>query len=155
MREKVEALKALWTQDEASYQGKFVSFDRVWSSPKPVQKPHPPILAGFHSENGLKRVVKYCDGWMPLYNVVDDIPKAFADLRQQMEAAGRDPASLRLSVWTTPGVNPDEAKLEKLRLAGVERVVLFAQVAGRDKVLPFLDQYAKLIPQMAGARAAA
>jgi probable F420-dependent oxidoreductase len=148
LREKVEALKALWTEDEASYSGKYINFDRVWSYPKPEQKPHPPILAGFYSELGLKRVVRYCDGWMPLDAVVEDIPTSFAKLRKQMEEAGRDPSTLDLSIWTTPGVHPDEAKLEQLKAAGVQRVVLFAPVVGSDGVLPFLDRYAKMIDKL-------
>ncbi|NNL86005.1 MAG: LLM class F420-dependent oxidoreductase [Myxococcales bacterium] len=149
LREKVEALKALWTEAEASYHGKYVSFDPVWSYPKPLQKPHPPVLAGFFSELGKKRVVRYCDGWMPLQDMVDDIPGAFAGLRKQMEEAGRDPASLDLSIWTTPGVDPSVERLDELKTAGVERVVLFAPVAGEDVILPFLDRYAELIPKLA------
>ena len=149
LREKVEALKALWTEDEAAYHGKYVSFDPVWSYPKPVQKPHPPILAGFFTELGRKRVVRYCDGWMPLDAMVEDIPAAFADLKRQMSEAGRDPESLDLSIWTTPGVNPDVEKLDQLHAAGVQRVVLFAPVAGSDVVLPFLDRYAEMIPKFA------
>ncbi|MCH2409576.1 LLM class F420-dependent oxidoreductase [Myxococcota bacterium] len=147
LREKIEALKALWTEDEAAYQGKYVSFDPVWSFPKPVQKPHPPILAGFFSELGQKRVVRYCDGWMPLEAMVEDIPAPFSGLRQQMEDAGREQETLDLSIWTTTIINPDVEKLDQLCSAGVQRVVIFSPVAGPETVLPFLDHYAELIPK--------
>jgi probable F420-dependent oxidoreductase len=151
LREKVEALKVLWTEDESTYEGRHVSFDRVWSYPKPVQKPHPPILGGFFNEAGRKRVVRYCDGWMPNFDAMEDtdVPTAFANLRQQMEEAGRDPASLSLGIWTSPDEKPGEAKLQDLKAAGVQRVVLFAPVEGSDKVLPFLDHFAELVPKLA------
>jgi probable F420-dependent oxidoreductase len=149
LREKVEALKALWTQDEASYEGKYVSFDRVWSYPKPLQAPHPPVLAGFYSEHGRKRVARYCDGWMPLDAVIDDIPSAVADVQRLMEEQGRDPSTLDLSIWTTPGIDPDESKFAELQEAGVQRVVVFAPVANSDVVLPFLDRYAKIVSKFA------
>ena len=151
LREKVEALKTLWIDDESTYEGRHVSFDRVWLYPKPVQKPHPPILGGFFSEAGRRRVVKYCDGWMPNFDAMEDadVRTAFANLRQQMEQAGRDPASLSLGMWTAPDEEPSEAKLQDLKAAGVQRVILFAPVEGSNKVLPFLDRFAELIPKLA------
>jgi probable F420-dependent oxidoreductase len=65
LRERVLALKAIWTQDEPSFHGEFVNFDRLWSYPKPVQKPHPPIIMGSVKPQGLQRIVDYCDGWCP------------------------------------------------------------------------------------------
>ncbi len=151
LREKVEALKTLWMDDESTYNGRHVSFDRVWLYPKPIQKPHPPILGGFFSDAGRKRVVRYCDGWMPNFAAMadPDIAKAFAGLRQQMEEAGRDPESLDLGMWALPDEMPDEAKLQYFKEAGVQRVILFAPIAGSEKVLPFLDHYAEIIPKLA------
>jgi probable F420-dependent oxidoreductase len=77
LRERVEAMKKIWSEDAAEYHGRYVSFDPVWSWPKPVQRPHPPILLGGHSPQVLQRVVDYCDGWMPIEvraaNVIQDI----------------------------------------------------------------------------------
>src|SRR4051794_27554494 len=70
MRERVEAIKAIWSQDEASYDGEFVSFERIWCWPKPVQKPHPPIVVGGNGPTVLDRVLSFGDAWMP--NVIDD-----------------------------------------------------------------------------------
>ena len=66
LRERIEAMKALWTEDEPQYHGEFVDFDPVWQWPKPVQKPHPPILLGNAGEGALRRAVSYADGWMPI-----------------------------------------------------------------------------------------
>src|SRR3982074_573220 len=86
MRERVEAMKAIWTQDEAEYHGEMVNFDRMWCWPKPVQRPHPPILLGGNGPNTLKRVVRYADGWMPNRgNFMERIP----ELRRLTEEAGR------------------------------------------------------------------
>jgi probable F420-dependent oxidoreductase len=151
LREKVEALKTLWMDDESTYEGRHVSFDRVWLYPKPIQKPHPPILGGFFSDAGRKRVVRYCDGWMPNFAAMPDpdIAKAFAKLREDMETAGRDPATLSLGMWALPDEKPDEAKLQYFKEAGVQRVILFAPVERSDKTLPFLDHFAAMIPKFA------
>src|SRR5215470_17685795 len=74
LRERVEAMKAIWTQEEASYSGEFVAFERVIAYPKPIQKPHPPILFGGATARGRARVVRYCDGWMPIDVLLDDLP---------------------------------------------------------------------------------
>ena len=66
MRERILAMKALWTQEEASFHGEMVNFDPVWLYPKPAQRPHPPILLGGSSDHTLKRVVEFCDGWLPI-----------------------------------------------------------------------------------------
>jgi probable F420-dependent oxidoreductase len=142
LRERVEAMKAIWTQDAAQYHGEFVNFDPLWSWPKPVQKPHPPIILGGHSPQVLQRVVDYCDGWAPIAvraaNILDDI----RTLRRLAEKAGRDPRSISVSVF---GVPPDEDTLQQYRSVGVERVAFAVPSAERDTVLPLLDQYAEFM----------
>jgi len=86
MRERVEAMKAIWTQDEAEYHGKLVNFEPMWCWPKPVQKPHPPVLLGGSGPSVLKRVVAYADGWMP--NRGADLPR-IPELQELAAAAGR------------------------------------------------------------------
>src|ERR671937_1020459 len=66
MRERIEAMKAIWTEDEASYHGEHVEFERIWSWPKPVQKPHPPILVGGSGQKVIDRVLRFGDEWMPI-----------------------------------------------------------------------------------------
>lgn len=144
LRERVEAMKAIWTQDEASYHGEHVSFDPIWSWPKPAQKPHPPILLGSGSARGRQRVVDYCDGWMPIAGR-DDILAGIEDLWQKADAAGRDRRTLEVTIFGAPA-KPEV--IEKYRAAGVKRVTFGLPPAGRDKVLPILDQYAGVIRQL-------
>ena len=88
-------MKALWTQEEASYHGEFVNFDRVWSYPKPLTVPHPPIILGsMSSKLGRQRVVDHCDGWLPIETLIDDWPAALTDLNERAEKAGGAPQTL-------------------------------------------------------------
>jgi alkanesulfonate monooxygenase SsuD/methylene tetrahydromethanopterin reductase-like flavin-dependent oxidoreductase (luciferase family) len=141
LRERVLALKALWTQDEASFHGEFVDFDRAISFPKPVQRPHPPILFGGATTQGRARVVEYSDGWMPIDVLLDDLPAAIADLRQRAQAAGRRVDELSVSVFAFQLPTSDAvARLEDM---GAERVILVSP-RRLDEALPFLDRMAVL-----------
>ncbi len=141
MRERVQAMKAIWTQDEASFQGDMVKFDPIWSYPKPAQRPHPPILLGGETDHTLKRVVAYCDGWFPRgargFNPVEAIER----LHRMATAAGRDPATLTTSVFGAP---PDAAALEGYAKAGVNRVLLGVPDKDPDEILRTLDKWAPL-----------
>jgi probable F420-dependent oxidoreductase len=142
LRERIEAMKAIWTQDEASYQGEFVKFDRVWCWPKPVQKPHPPILLGSHGPRALERVVRYCDGWLPNCGRGGELVPKITELRRCAEQSGRDPKTISITAFAAP---PERRVLDQFEAAGVERSVFFLPPAGADKVMPVLDQYARLI----------
>lgn len=142
LRERVEAMKELWTKEQASYHGEFVNFDPVWCWPKPVQKPHPPVLIGTHGPRALQRVVRYCDGWLPNAGRRKDLIPQIAELRRLAEQAGRDPKTISITAFAAP---PDRATIDSYEAVGVERVVFFLPPEGRDKVLPVLDQQAKLI----------
>ena len=147
LTERVQAMKALWTQDEASYHGEFVNFDRVWSYPKPLTTPHPPILMGsLSSRLGRQRVVDLCDGWIPVETAIDDMPAAIADLHDKARAAGRDPASIPISFFLVHA--PGMGRLARYRELGAVRTVVRAPTAGRDEVLPFLDKYAEIARQL-------
>jgi alkanesulfonate monooxygenase SsuD/methylene tetrahydromethanopterin reductase-like flavin-dependent oxidoreductase (luciferase family) len=141
LRERIEAMKKLWTEDAASYHGEFVNFDPAWSWPKPVQKPHPPILMGSHGPRGMQRVIRYCDGWLPNAGPGVDLPKQIAELHRLAEQAGRDPNTISITAFAAP---PDRKVLDQQEAAGAERAVFFLPAAGTDKVLPLLDEYAKL-----------
>ena len=146
LRERVLAMKALWTEDEASYAGEFVTFERAISHPKPVQRPHPPILFGGATARGRARVVDYCDGWIPIDVLIDDLPAAIGDLRDKAQAAGRRPDSLSVSVFVFEGANADA--LKRYRDMGVARATLVSPRRLAD-ALPFLDRAATLIPDLA------
>ncbi|HEV8531993.1 MAG TPA: LLM class F420-dependent oxidoreductase [Methylomirabilota bacterium] len=138
LRERIAAMKAIWTQEEAQYHGKYVNFDKLWSYPKPVQKPYPPILMGGSGPHARQRAAEFDGHWMPIIGR-DPLDEAMADLRQRAEKAGRDPATVTVSLF---GVRPDEGKLAGWRDMGVARVVFFVPSALAGTVLPLLDQYA-------------
>jgi probable F420-dependent oxidoreductase len=142
LRERTEAMKELWTKDEASYQGEFVKFDRLWCWPKPVQKPYPPILLGSHGPRGLQRVVRYCDGWLPNAGRASDLIPQIGELRKCAEQAGRDPRTISITAFAAP---PERKTIDQYEGVGVERSVFFLPPANADTVMPILDQYAKLI----------
>ena len=143
LRERIGAMKAIWTQDEAEFHGQYVNFDSLWSYPKPVQKPYPPILMGGAGPHARQRAVDFDGHWIPIGGRAysEPIAESMADFRARAEKAGRDPATLTVSIF---GVAPDEARLSTLRDAGVNRAVFFVPSATGDVVLPLLDQYAGL-----------
>jgi probable F420-dependent oxidoreductase len=142
LREQVLALKEIWTRDEAKFQGDFVRFDPIWSWPKPVQKPHPPVLLGGESSYTLQRVVDFCDGWFPRGRAAERILGGLKELSDRAARAGRDMKTISTSVFGAP---TDEATLERYTEAGITRAILRLPAEGRDTVLPLLDQWAKLI----------
>ena len=142
MREQVLAMKQIWTKDEAEYHGEFVNFDKIWSWPKPAQKPNPPVLLGGESGHTLQRVVDFCEGWFPRGRSPEVILPGIKDLKARAETTGRDFKSISISVFAA---KPEQATLDTYAGAGVTRAILRLPSEGRDKVLPLLDQYAKFI----------
>ena len=140
--ERVLAMKEIWTKEEAEYHGRFVNFDPIWAYPKPVQKPHPPVLMGGDGPTTFDRVVKFCEGWMPIGYRLEGLAGKIADLRRRAEDAGRDPDSITITVF---GAKPERAALDELAAAGVERAIFMLPAAGRDTVMPLVDNYAALI----------
>jgi probable F420-dependent oxidoreductase len=142
IKDQVLAMKALWTEEDAAYHGEFVNFDASWAHPKPVQTPHPPVIMGGETDYTLRRVVDYCDGWLPRARHGFDAAENMARLKTFAEAAGRDAASISVSVFGAPG---DADELAKYAEAGVTRAILGLPSAPRDEVLRLLDQYAPLV----------
>jgi probable F420-dependent oxidoreductase len=143
MREHVLAVKKLWSEEAASFDGEFVRFSPSWSYPKPTQKPHPPILLGGETDYTLRRVVEYCDGWMPRPNFGFDAADGMARLARAADAAGRDASTLSVTVFRAPA---DAAVLAGYTEAGIDGALLELPDAGRDEILALLDRHAKLIP---------
>jgi probable F420-dependent oxidoreductase len=136
LREKVEAIKAIWTQEESEYHGEMVNFGPMWCWPKPVQKPHPPILLGGSGPKILERVVRYADGWMPNRGkAIERIP----ELQEMARAAGRAP----IPVSYYP--KQDASEIERLAEAGVERCIYYVPPDGRDQALAKLEELASMI----------
>ena len=141
MREYVLAMKALWTQEEASFKGEFVNFEPVWSWPKPAQRPHPPIILGGETDHTLRRVIEYCDGWFPRPRGGFDVVQGVARLRQMAQAKGRDPATLMTIVFGAPN---DAKVLESYEKAGIEGALLAIPDDSPDDILRYLDKIAPL-----------
>ena len=142
MEDRVKAMRALWAADEASYEGEFTSFEPSWSWPKPVQKPHPPILLGGESVHTMRRIMAFCSGWFPRGALLPDPADGMARLRAAADAAGRDPATVSVTVF---GAEPEEGYLDACREAGMDRALLILPPEGRDGVMPVVDRYAELI----------
>ena len=143
LRERIEAMKEIWANEEAEYHGEFTNFDKIWSYPKPAQKPHPPILLGTFN-GGLKRVVNYCDGWIPTGFNPGMLPDSIKELQQLAAQAGRSP--IPVSVF---GSSPKEEDLAKHQELKIERAVLMLPSADKDTLMPMLDQYAPLVSKFA------
>jgi probable F420-dependent oxidoreductase len=146
LKERVQAMKAIWTQDEASYDGELVQFEPIWSWPKPAQRPHPPVILGAHGPKALARVVDYCDGWIPIGVRSGDLRTDIAALHRLAKERGRDPETISVTVYGAPG---DREVLAPLRDAGVARAVFSLPPAGPEKVLPLLDRYASVAQSLA------
>ena len=146
MRESVEAMKAIWTEDEAEYHGRIVNFDPIWSWPKPVQKPHPPVLVGGLGDRVLDRVVSYGDEWIPnRVQSPEALGERIEELGRRAEAAGRE----RIPV-TVFGAKPEVRLLERLRAAGVTRSLFYLLPGAPDEVRRQLDSLAEVAAEWDG-----
>jgi probable F420-dependent oxidoreductase len=144
MRERVQAMRAIWTMDEAEYHGDLVDFAPMIARPKPVQKPCPPVLVGGAFPHAARRAVRYGDGWIPHASrpQYPDVTEFLPQYREMAEAAGRDAAALPVTVF---GVAEDYDRLQRYRDRGVARAVVSLDSVGADAILPILDRWADLI----------
>jgi len=140
LREKVLMMKALWTEEEASYEGELLSLEPSWAWPKPIQKPHPPIVMGAAAgPKTLADMVEFCDGWIPLATR-HDIVEQVSRVREAVAAAGRDPQAFEVSAY-----GASRKVLDNLAEAGVDRAVFNLPSADPDTVLARLDDLAAVI----------
>jgi probable F420-dependent oxidoreductase len=146
-RERVEAMKVIWTESKAEYHGEFVNFEPMMTWPKPVQKPHPPILVGGAFPYGARRALRYGNGWMPHRTRTQyaDVQALLPKFREMAAEAGRDPGSVPITIW---GAKENLDLLKRDRDDGVSRVVVSFDSAKADTILPELDRWATLIRQL-------
>ena len=146
MQERVEAMKAIWTKSKPEYHGEFVEFPPMMTWPKPVQKPHPPVIVGGAFPHGARRAIAFGDGWVPHARrpAYGDVLGLLPNFRKMAVEAGRDPATLPITVF---GVPEDGDLIERYRDAGVARLVFNLPPAKADEVLPVLDRCAALMRQ--------
>ena len=145
LRENILAMKEIWTKDEAEFHGEYVNFDKMWAYPKPLQKPHPPILMGGDGPTTFDRVVEYCDGWMPIGSRNSggaSLAEKIVLLKRQASEAGRDPESLDI---TSFGVRPDPELVARLEEAGVNRIIFTLPSEEQVQVTQIIDECARLI----------
>jgi probable F420-dependent oxidoreductase len=145
VRERIEAMKAIWTQSKAEYHGEFVNFDPMMSWPKPVRKPHPPILVGGAFPYAARRAVRYGDGWIPTLGAGRNPEEFFAvvtKFRDMLTEAGRDPASCPVSLSSAPG---ELDLLKRCRDLGIVRVNVALQAATAEEAMPIIDKWAGFI----------
>jgi probable F420-dependent oxidoreductase len=144
VREKVLACIELWTKDEASFSGEHVQLTPSWSYPKPIQKPHPPIvLGGAPSDTHFRHLIEFCDVWMPIegrWPIADE----WARVQKLSADSGRDPSTISLGVF---GAKPDVAHLTSLQNIGTSYVALGLPPMDRDEALRTLDSYAHLVSE--------
>jgi probable F420-dependent oxidoreductase len=144
MREQIEAMKAIWTETNPEYHGELVDFATIMTWPKPTQKPHPPVILGGAFPWAAQRAIRYGDGWYP--NAASGNPEEYMPtFRKMVQEAGRDPASLPVTISGAPD-DPD--KLKRLRDLGAARVNVGLMSEPRDALLPILDKWAGYIRQL-------
>jgi probable F420-dependent oxidoreductase len=142
MRERIMAMKEIWTRSKPKFAGEFVSFDEMMQWPKPVQKPHPPIIVGGGFPHGARRAIAYGDGWMPIGGRETDPLDLLPRFRQMVAESGRDQAAVPFTVF---GVAMAGDALKRNRDGGVDRAVFLLPSEAKDKILPLLDQGAALM----------
>lgn len=141
-RERILATRALWTEEEAAFDGEYVRFSPSASNPKPVQDPHPPvIMGGAGGPVTFRHVVEYCDGWMPIHGRGDPLAK-LPLLHEMCAEAGRDPADIEIGIYGCP---IDARVVDAYRAAGVDRVVFWLPAAEPERVLATVERGAALI----------
>jgi probable F420-dependent oxidoreductase len=148
-RERIEAMQAIWTQTKPEYHGEFVDFGPMMAWPKPVQKPYPPIVVGGAFPYSARRAIRYGDGWMPQVTPTAATPliELIPRFRQMAAEAGRDPASLAISIG---GQGPDLDLIKRYEDLGVERVSATLLSEKEDTILPILDRWAAIIRAVNG-----
>jgi probable F420-dependent oxidoreductase len=142
LEEQMQALKVVWTEEQASFHGEFVQFDKIWSWPKPSQKPHPPLYLGGSTDHTLRRVARFAEGWLPITvnadAIIAKIPKLDALAREE----GRDPESIAISIFAAP---PKDDVVMKCRDTRAERIIFQLPPQGESETLRRLDRYARWI----------
>jgi probable F420-dependent oxidoreductase len=140
LRERIEAMKAIWTSEEASYAGEHVAFERIWSWPKPAQRPHPPVLIGGSGPGVLDRVLSFGDAWFPNY-----APEGILDRAKELRTRADRPIDLMVM-----GIPADPRVLEAYAAAGFRRAVHWLPSASRGPVERAMDRFESAVAEWHG-----
>jgi hypothetical protein len=133
-------MKAIWTSEEASYHGEFVSFERIWSWPKPVQRPHPPVIVGGNGPTVLDRVLAFGDAWMPNHGLGGILERA-----EELRARAERPIELMIM-----GVPADPKVLERYEQAGFRRALHWLPTAPAGPLERALDAFEAAVTELYG-----
>src|SRR5690242_15907890 len=146
MREQIEAMKVIWSESKSEYHGEIVDFPPMMTWPKPVQEPHPPVIVGGAFPHAARRAIRYGDGWIPHASRAhySDVTEFLPEFRQMAAEAGRDAATIAVTIW---GVPEDLDRIKRYRDQGIARVVVSLPSANAEETLPTLDRWAGLIRQ--------
>ena len=150
LRETVEATRVLWTEAEAGYQGEYVRFDPVWADPKPLQEGGPKIFMGAMGPLGRKHAASWADGWYPVDVAMGEVAETVAAFREEVKQAGRNPDDIEINIQIMDTSNLD--KLKEYRDLGIERATIGVSMDLWDQpeaVMPMIDKYANVIPDLA------
>jgi len=142
LEEQITAIKVIWANEEASFHGEHVRFDPIWSWPKPIQRPHPPIVLGGETDHTLRRVIKHCDGWLPRARNPETVVRGITRLNELAQEADRDPESISVNVFAP---RPDAELIDRFKSMGVARIVLWLPPEDRDSVSRRLDGYTRFL----------
>jgi probable F420-dependent oxidoreductase len=147
VRERIEAMKRIWTEDEPEYRGELVNFAKMNQWPKPRQKPYPPIIVGGAYPYAARRAIRYGDGWIPRADRLekDGVGIVIDRFREMAMQAGRDPASLPISIFRVP---EEIDRLRYCRDIGVDRIVFSLPAEKDDGIMPILDRWVRLRRQL-------
>jgi probable F420-dependent oxidoreductase len=147
MREQIEAMQKIWTESKPEYHGELVNFDPMMTWPKPVQKPHPPVILGGAYPHAARRAVRYGNGWVPIAGRGGSLEDWLPGFKQMLSEAGRSLADVPISMF---GTAPDIDLIKRYQDMGVARVVAGCPPEPADKTLPLLDKWAGIIRQVNG-----
>jgi probable F420-dependent oxidoreductase len=149
LRETVEATRSLWREEEAQYHGSYISFEPVWSFPKPLQNNGPPVFLGAMGPLGRKHAAAWADGWYPVDVAMGDIPKTLEEFREEVRRAQRDPAEVEINIQIMDTDNLD--RLKEYRDLGIQRAIIGVSMDTWDQpegVMPMIDRFAQIIPSL-------
>lgn len=142
--EHLAAMKILWTEEEASFHGDYVKFDKVWSYPKPVTQPHPPVILGaFASKYGIERAARYADGWIPINALHENMPADIELLKSKLAEYDRDASTFTISIFDIEETSEDDLK-RFADIEGITRAIPRCPTENKDTVLRWLDKYANI-----------
>ncbi|OJW22830.1 MAG: hypothetical protein BGO51_23675 [Rhodospirillales bacterium 69-11] len=143
-RERIEAMKVIWTKSKPEYQGDFVKFGPMMTWPKPVQKPHPPVIVGGAFPYSARRAIRYGDGWIPQAKrgTYEEIAELIPEFRKMAKEAGRNPDEIEITVW---GPKREVELMKRYQELGVSRIVFSLESEAADKLEPVLDAWQEVM----------